>query len=127
MSPTKCLARYGRRNSGLTTERIGTEIQIIISSRRDIIAVFGFGSFFRSQVYNDIDLLVVAAPHCEKPLDAYYGFCARALELGIRLGVLFDVTFLTSSEYNERPLREMDCLVALAGEASLLARLGCPI
>jgi predicted nucleotidyltransferase len=81
----------------------------------DIDAVYGFGSFFRSTQYQDVDLLIVASPNCNNTLLVYYILRARLLELGEQLAVHFDITFLTYREYMERPLREMNVLVPLAG------------
>lgn len=89
------------------------EIQRITSELDDIGAVYGFGSFFRGKNYKDIDLLVVATSCCKSHLNTYYDFRSIVTTLGLSLGILFDITFLTTCEYQERPLLEMDYLVSL--------------
>lgn len=113
MSPMKCPVHFGAVSFGLTIEKIRTEIQLITSSRRDLEAVFGFGSFFRAEQYNDIDLLAVAVPQCESGLQTYYEVNTALINVGIRLRVRFDITFLTYNEFLEGPLLEMHSLTPL--------------
>ena len=112
-SQMKCRAPSGEMISGLTIEKIKTEIQSIAPEISEIAAVYGFGSFFRSSRYHDIDILVVASPSCKDCLATYYKFRHGIPTLITRLGVEFDITFLTSREYQERPLLEMDDLICL--------------
>jgi predicted nucleotidyltransferase len=85
-------------------------IRSTVTAQLDIWAVFGFGSFYRGQPFNDIDLLVVASPCCSTYLEAYYEVrksFAAALQW---LEAPIDITFLTYSEFGEAPLLEMDHL-----------------
>src|SRR3954471_16891984 len=50
-------SRARARPCKLQIRKMRMEIQFIVTERRDIIAMYGFGSFFRLQNYNDIDLL----------------------------------------------------------------------
>lgn len=104
---------FGQRPIGLTIEKIRTEIQYITTATNDVEAVYGFGSFFRANVYSDIDLLVVATDECTDHLTTYYQIRGHAEEVGRRLGIPIDITFLTAIEFQSRPLLEMDMLVAL--------------
>jgi predicted nucleotidyltransferase len=79
----------------------------------DIAGIYGFGSFFRSHDYNDVDLLVIATRDCENSLATYYRLQDSLAILGAKFGVHFDMTFLTSREYHEAPLREKHRLVPL--------------
>ncbi|WP_153115032.1 hypothetical protein [Rhodocyclus tenuis] len=112
-STMKCLERSGKPTSGITIKKIETEIRFTALEVSEIKAIYGFGSFFRSQHYNDIDILVVASPLCEDCLSTYYEFRSKIASLGLQLGVVFDITFLTAQEFDERPLLEMDKLVEI--------------
>ena len=68
---------------------------------------------FRGQRYKDIDILVVASPSCKDHLGAYYEFRTKIESIGVRLSVVFDITFLTSREFEEKPLIEMDFLIEI--------------
>lgn len=84
-----------------------------ITGVRDVEAVYGFGSFFRNEMFNDIDLLVVTTAECPDCLATYYAIRQRLLALAAHQGFKLHLVFLTAKEFEERPLREMDQLVAL--------------
>ena len=100
-------------NTGLTIKKIKTEIQSIFIKQPDIFGVYGFGSFFRSQEYKDIDLLLVSKNNSLSPLNTYYCAKPKLDELSKKIGVEIDITFLTYSEYLGKPLLEMDNLVTI--------------
>lgn len=79
----------------------------------DVDAAYGFGSFFRNEKFNDIDLLVVATKDCKDGLATYYAIRRRLQALASRLKFKLHLTFLTAKEFKSRPLLEMDHLVAL--------------
>ena len=89
------------------------EIQYIIIERHDIISIYGFGSFFRLQRYNDIDLLVVVSDSCSNLVDLYYHIKTRFERLGDVIGERIHMLVLTEEEFVSRPLRNMDELVEL--------------
>ena len=110
-SPVKCPEHSGKPTAGITIKKIETEIRSIAPEVSEVNAVYGFGSFFRSQRYSDIDIIAVASPSCEDYLGTYYAFRTKIESIGVRLSVIFDITFLTAREFEERPLLEMDRLV----------------
>src|ERR1051325_6867186 len=69
---TRCRERCGKMSTGITSKKIAMAIRSTVTAQLDIWAVFGFGSFYRGQPFNDIDLLVVASPCCSTYLEAYY-------------------------------------------------------
>ncbi len=89
------------------------EIRSTITADDAIAAIYGFGSFFRGEEYNDVDLLVVASAGCRDLLALYYTVRSRLMILGKALGFSPHLTFLTAREFEERPLREMNRLVKL--------------
>jgi len=99
---------------GPTISEMKKAVRTIFTSRHDVHAVFGFGSYFRGELYCDVDILVVFEPQCDPLLPRYYELRGDLEALGERLGVLFDLTVLTEREFAERPLRDMDSLVEIA-------------
>lgn len=81
----------------------------------DIYGIYGFGSFFRSPVFNDIDILVVAEPNVSSPLELYYQVKRSLQKVSKELNVEIDITFLLHSEFQGRPLIEMDTLYQISG------------
>ena len=100
-------------STGLTIKKMKTEIQNILSGHHNLFGVYGFGSFFRSTEYNDIDLLLVSKELSSSPLEDYYA-AKRGLDLlSERIGVEIDITFLTYAEFLRKPLMEMDTLAVI--------------
>jgi predicted nucleotidyltransferase len=96
------------------------EIQFITAELRDIYGVYGFGSFFRGDQYNDIDILIVASPICEDTLSLFYLAKERLQEIDQSIDI--DITLLTYSEFLAKPLLEMDSLTEIyIGSESLLS------
>ena len=92
---------------------IKTEIQRISIEVDSIEAVYGFGSFFRSIAYNDIDILLVFGKQCQDCLDVYYKFKSSIDLLSSKIGIKFDLTPLTQSEFISHPLIENNSLILL--------------
>ena len=78
-----------------------------------IEGAYGFGSYFRSEVFSDVDVLIVLGGHSTERLRTFAHLREKFAELELELGVSFDLTILTPREFSERPLREMNSLVAL--------------
>ena len=91
-----------------------TEIRSCLSEKNDLLGVYGFGSFFRGEKYYcDIDVLVVCRDGSDEALELYY-FVLQKLDFKrIGLDVPVDITFLSHSEFQSQPLRDMDELVQL--------------
>jgi len=77
--------------------------------------VYGFGSFFRQQGFRDIDLAVVIDSTGMESVEHFYRFASGFSALEQHLGVRFDFSFFTVSEFSRRPLRDMDQLYMLYG------------
>jgi predicted nucleotidyltransferase len=99
--------------SGLTIKRIKTEIQIILADSEFVASAWGFGSFFRSSKYNDIDVLVVVECDRNVLLNVSNAIRSAFSDLEASVGVSLDLLILTSREFMERPLIEMDRIVLL--------------
>ena len=99
---------------GPTINVIRKEIQNIITRLPDVDSAFGFGSFFRSEPYNDIDLLFVLKSNCASNLLVFYDLQRIVLILEDCYQVRIDFTVLTQREFGEGPLRDMDSLLRLS-------------
>ena len=100
-------------NSGITKNLIQIELARSLTDIPQIDAVFGFGSYFRGQPFNDVDLAVVFKEDCEDALAVFELVLSRLKESENRLGVHLDITPFTAKEFRERPLREHALLVPL--------------
>jgi predicted nucleotidyltransferase len=109
----KCLELYGETRT--MRKKIKTEIRSRLQGRPNLFGVFGFGSFFRSNNFNDVDLLVVVHDLCDWPLKEFYEIKALLDEIGAKFDVPIDITYLSYTEYTRKPLRESDCLVPIVG------------
>ena len=79
----------------------------------EVEAVFGFGSFFRGEAFEDVDLAVVFREDCDAPLAVFERVLERLRIVDERLGVHLHVTPFTAKEFKSGPLREHARLVAL--------------
>jgi predicted nucleotidyltransferase len=87
------------------------EIQSITAKLHNIYGVYGFGSFFRGDQYNDIDVLIVATPACGDTLSLFYLVKERLQKIDQSLDI--DITLLTYSEFLTKPLFEIDSLTEI--------------
>lgn len=91
-----------------------TEIESCLSGKSNLLEVYGFGSFFRgSNSYSDIDLLVVCRDNSDDALELYYHVLRNLHFKEISTDVPIDITFLSLSEFESQPLRDMAELVPL--------------
>ncbi|HDX8368803.1 TPA: hypothetical protein RQN08_004106 [Aeromonas dhakensis] len=100
-------------NSGNTISKIKMGIQSISINNSNLLSVYGFGSFFRSDTPNDCDLLLVVKDTSFGLGQLHAVLCQAFEELGAKLKIKFDLTILTEREHKRRPLREHDQLVEL--------------
>ena len=96
---------------GNTIKQIKTEIQSITAKLHNIHGVYGFGSFFRSEHYNDVDILVVTSPDCKDTLSIFYLINKKLQRIDENLEI--DLTLLTYDEFIEKPLIEIDALTLI--------------
>jgi len=108
-------------NSGAITEKIRTEIRSIQRRLPEICGVFGFGSFFRAETHNDIDILFVVDCDRTSLLSTTKSIRAEAKNLSLALNQSIDPLILTKREFEEQPLRDMSELQDLAAYTSTAA------
>lgn len=99
--------------SGLIIRRIRTEIRCTLEGCDRIHSIWGFGSFFRREEFSDIDVLVVVSSSGEQLLSDSKTIRANLLAIERRIGIPIDPLVLTATEFQSRPLRDMDQLVRL--------------
>lgn len=99
--------------SGPTTRRIRTEIRSTLERNDRIQSIWGFGSFFRGEGFRDIDILVVVTGSGAQLLADSKAIRADFLAVEMRLGIPIDPLILTTTEFESRPLRDMDELVRI--------------
>lgn len=87
------------------------EIRLSLQNRPNLFGVFGFGSFFRSHVYNDIDILIVVNDDCKLPLEEFYVVKSVLDDIEKKYNVVIDITYLSYTEYSRKPLLESDFLI----------------
>lgn len=90
------------------------EIRLIHINSPYLINVYGFGSYFRSDLANDCDLLLVVDDNCPDLGVLYIELYNSFTELGSKLSIIFDLTVLTEREHRAAPLNEHDRLVELS-------------
>lgn len=78
-----------------------------------VLSAWGFGSFFRGEPHNDVDVLVVVAVPRDRLLDTAREVRAAMIEIEHTIGVPIDPLILTESEFESRPLRDMGELVRI--------------
>jgi predicted nucleotidyltransferase len=100
-------------NSGLTKNRIRAELSQKLTGISEVEAVFGFGSFFRDEVFGDVDLAVVFREDCADTLAVFELVLERLKTVDEVLGIHLDVIPFTAKEFKSCPLREHARLVAL--------------
>lgn len=93
------------------------EINQIISEKylTDVLAVYGFGSYFRSTSYSDIDLIVVSTDKTKDELSVYQQLLDDLGGIAKKYSVLLDLTYLKYSEFSDAPILEKDSLVEIYG------------
>lgn len=86
-------------------------IQRMLSALPDECDVYGIGSFFKGvERFRDVDLVVVTSD-ISTPATSTKQFRHSALQAGREIGIKFDITVLTRSEFAGRPLRDMEELI----------------
>lgn len=85
-------------------------IRSTISPRVNVTAAFGFGSFFRAEQYNDVDVLLVVDTNIDELLQITKALRSDFQSLGRSLDIIFDLKIFTSGEFLGRPLQDMASL-----------------
>lgn len=105
---------------GPTTRRIRTGIRFILDHCSGLQSVWGFGSYFRGDAFNDVDLLTVVDCDRAELVKMTRQVRERFLKMDRELGLTLHLLVLTAEEFSERPLRDMDELVLLGSRQSSL-------
>ncbi len=100
-------------NTGIIKSEMIKEIRSGFTGKSNIYGVFGFGSFFRSEQYDDVDVLVVAKDGLKDGIKEYDESQAVLDEVGKKNNLPIEMIFLTFEEYESKPLREMDSLTKI--------------
>jgi len=90
-----------------------TEIRNISIKLGRLIAVYGFGSAFRSESFADVDILAIFDSDSSESFVDYLEFVKAVKNLQSHLGTKIDITALTISEAARKPLRESNELIPL--------------
>ena len=87
-------------------------IRQAVQKLEDVTAVYGMGSYFRGEPFNDVDIVVVVR---RTPALVVLGTAIRAalLPLSEIVGSRIDITIFTESEFAGEPLRDMATLVPI--------------
>jgi len=93
--------------------KIKTAIDTIILNL-DVNSAYGFGSFFRGELFRDVDILFTTEISDEKLPDLHRSLSAHLSELSLSIGYPVDFTLLTRDEFSSAPLRDHAKLVKLA-------------
>ncbi|WP_162527296.1 nucleotidyltransferase domain-containing protein [Sphingomonas solaris] len=94
-------------------EQIKTAIAESLKSHPSVASAWGFGSFFRGEDYHDIDILVVIEATNGRLLDISRAIRTTLLRIEHTIGTSIDLIILTETEFESRPLRDMDQLVRI--------------
>ena len=78
-----------------------------------VLSAWGFGSFFRGEFHHDVDVLVVVGVPQDRLLHTAREVRAALVEIEHTIGVPIDPLILTESEFESRPLRDMEELVRI--------------
>ena len=79
----------------------------------ELVGVYGFGSFFRSEVSNDCDLVLVIKNDSNNMGQVHENLNRLFFVLGEKLSIKFDLTVLTEREFLRKPLLEHDMLISI--------------
>ncbi|KWV90881.1 hypothetical protein AUC45_05935 [Erythrobacter sp. YT30] len=88
-------------------------IQYILDQCPSLQSVWGFGSYFRGGLFNDIDILAVVDGDRAGLVKRIHQIRECFMGLDREFGLKFNLLILTIEEFSERPLRDMDQLVLL--------------
>lgn len=89
------------------------EIQYIHTTWSDLVSIYGFGSFFRTDNPSDCDLLLVVKNDTQDLGKLHKELSRDFFNLGKKLSVHFDLTILTEKEHARKPLREHNNLISI--------------
>jgi len=103
--------RYEKTNIGASP--FGRRLREIAAAHDSVVALYGMGSFFRGEPHNDVDFVVVLACDPAALLGEARSIRRDLCTIGDSVGERVDVTVFTRSEFELKPLRDMDALVSI--------------
>lgn len=89
------------------------EIRCIQREVPEVLDVYGFGSFFRGETFNDIDVLFVLRCEFGRILPASKRLRWMVVNLSAEFGQTFHSLVLTEREFEARPLRDMHEIIRI--------------
>lgn len=79
----------------------------------EIACIYGFGSFFRSPDFNDIDLIAVSSKNEKDELEIYRRLLQDLDLMATKFQTKFDLTYLKFSEFEYAPILERGALIEI--------------
>ena len=100
-------------NIGPMLRKIEIDIRTYVPMISTVQAVFGFGSFFRGGIYRDVDLVVLIDDIQARDRDYLRLLYSQFRSLAHIFDVPIDLVVLSTREFAQRPLRDMESLVLI--------------
>ena len=100
---------------GRITSAIEKEIPFIKQRVPELVEVYGFGSFFQEESFNDIDLIFVIDCRAGEILPASRKLRREARTLSAIFAIEIDALVLSKREFSEKPLINMKDVMRLSG------------
>lgn len=88
-------------------------ISTALLTENNIVEVYGFGSFFRSNTFNDIDIAIVTNSTKDNLLETYYSTEKIMEKVSLNIGIKIDFLLFTKEEFEQKPLLESDRMTTI--------------
>lgn len=98
---------------GNIRKKITKEIKLCLKDTSEIYGAYGFGSFFRSRTFNDVDILIVIYDEFASSLELFYDIKSKLEKVGFSYSLVIDITYLSHTEHSRKPLRESGSLTKI--------------
>lgn len=87
-----------------------------LQKQPNVVGVYGFGSFFRSNTFNDIDIAIVTDSN-EADLLHTHRSVAKTIEgISQEVGSKIDFLLFTKEEFDQKPLLESGSMILIFQE-----------
>jgi predicted nucleotidyltransferase len=104
---------YGKISTGATIVKVKRAIQSLPINELEIEEIYGFGSFFKGELFNDIDLVVIVHSEVSRSINRYYKIKAALDRISREFNAPIHATFLTRGEFVDAPLRDKGQLILI--------------
>lgn len=104
------MPHFSKQDIGLRQRRVESQVRKVGIRNRSIISIWGFGSYFRSGPFRDLDLLICMRHSKVDNVATSAAIKKTVKDSFARFSVPVDVLVLTPSEVLERPLVDMHTL-----------------